>query len=214
VYFSTILFELDLLNDSQLPESDQQQLTDILRNCVSLNELVVVADYGHGMLNDAAIRHICESAPYLAVTSPVSAANLGYHTISRYPRCDFFAVAEHDLRLDRRNRARDVNSLLQELTKQLAAEKSVLTIGSKGCIGFSAADGFVSAPALATRIVDRQGAAEAAFAVSALAAILGLPLEQLAFATNVAGALATASMGNSRFLDELSFRRAVDSLLK
>lgn len=213
-YFSTILFELDFLDDTPLAREEQKELESVLSQQLPDSDLVIVADYGHGMLNDAAIKLICDSQPFLALTSPASAANLGYHTLSRYPRCDFFALAEHDLRLDRRDRETDVNHLLQDLTNQLGAKKSLLTVGSKGCISYSAADGFVTAPALATRIVDRQGAAEAAFAASALPAVLGLPLEQLAFIANVAGAQAAASMGNSQFLDKLSFSRAVASLLK
>ena len=214
VYFSTILFELDYLDDTPLSRDEQNQLERALSQQLRGSDLVIVADYGHGMLNDAAIKLICDSQPFLAITSPASAANLGYHTLSRYPRCDFFALAEHDLRLDRRDRETEVNRLLQDLTTQLGAKKSLLTVGSKGCISYSAADGFVSAPALATRIVDRQGAAEAAFAAAAIPAVLGLPLEQLAFVANVAGAQAAASMGNSQFLDKLAFARAVASLLK
>ena len=104
--------------------------------------------------------------------------------------------------------------MLAELTEQLSAQKSLLTVGSKGCICYSAADGFVAAPALAVRVVDRLGAGEAAFAATSLGAVLGLPLEQLAFLSNVAGAQAVSVMGNSRFLDELSFRRTVESLLR
>jgi hypothetical protein len=50
--------------------------------------------------------------------------------------------------------------------------------------------------------------------MSSLAAVIDLPLEQLAFLSNVAGAQAVSAIGNSQFLDELAFRRAVDSLLK
>ncbi len=213
-YFATILFELDYLDDSPLASAEREQLEARLRDILPDADLVLVADYGHAMLDEAAIGLLCDRASYLAVTTPASAANLGYHTISKYPCADYFALAEQDLRLDRRSRQGDVDGMLAELTEQLSAQKSLLTVGSKGCICYSAADGFVAAPALAVRVVDRLGAGEAAFAATSLGAVLGLPLEQLAFLSNVAGAQAVSVMGNSSFLDELSFRRTVESLLR
>lgn len=213
-YFSTTLFEIDYLDESPVAPATRDQIDANIRDAIAACDLVVVADYGYGMLNETTIQLLCNSAPFLAVTTPASAANLGYHTISQYPRSDFFALAEHDLRLDRRNRQQDLNTLLQELTSRLGARKSLVTLGARGCFAYSPAEGFEEAPAVATRIVDRQGAAEAAFAISALSAVLGFPLDQLAFLANVAGAQAAATVGNSHFLDNLSTARAIESLLK
>ena len=213
-YFATILFELDYLDDSPLAAPERAELDAWLQDTLPDADLVLVPDYGHGMLDEALIGLLCDRAPFLAVTTPASAANLGYHTISRYPRVDYFTLAEQDLRLDRRSRQGDVKPMLTELTEKLGAQQSLLTVGNKGCIGYSPADGFVTAPALAVRVVDRLGAGEAAFAATSVGAFLGLPLEQLAFLCNVAGAEAVSVMGNSRFLDELSFRRTVESLLR
>jgi rfaE bifunctional protein kinase chain/domain len=213
-YFATILFELDFLDDSPLPAAESQHLEQALRDALPTADVVVVADYGHAMLDDPIIQIICEQSPFLAVSTPASAANLGFHTISKYSRADYFALAEQDLRLDRRSREGDVNGMLADLTKKLRARKSLLTVGSKGCVAYSSTDGFVSAPALATRVIDRSGAAEAAFAISSLAAAVESPLDQVAFVSNVAGAHAVAAMGNSRFLEEFAFRRTVESLLR
>lgn len=213
-YFATILFELDFLNDSPLTPQEREQVEQSLAEVLPDADLVVVADYGHAMLDDVIIAKVCELSRQLAVSTPASAANLGFHTISKYPRANYIALAEQDLRLDRRSREGDVNRMLADLTAKLQAQRSLLTVGSKGCVAYERKHGFVSAPALATRVVDRSGAAEAAFAVTSLAAALDVPLEQLAFISNVAGAQAVAAMGNSKFLDEFSFRRAAESLLR
>jgi bifunctional ADP-heptose synthase (sugar kinase/adenylyltransferase) len=214
-YFATILFELDFLDDSPLSATERRQLEQALRSALPNANLVVVADYGHAMLDDSIIQIVVTAlSPFLAVSTPASAANLGFHTISKYPRADYLALAEQDLRLDRRSREGDVNGMLAELSMKLQAKKALLTVGSKGCVAYSSTDGFVSAPALATRVVDRSGAAEAAFAVTSLAAAVESPLDQVAFVSNVAGAHAVAAMGNSRFLEEFAFRRTVESLLR
>ncbi len=213
-YFANTLFELNYLSEAPLADAEVEQLDQWLREMVAQADLVVVADYGHTLLGERSIRTICEHAKYLAASTPANAANLGYHTISQYPRADYLCLAEHDLRLDRRNRSSDLAQLLVQVAQMLQAQKSAVTAGSKGCLCYGPAVGFTQVPALATRVVDRFGAAEAFLCVTSLCAALGVPLDELAFLGNVAGAEAVSVIGNSRFLEEGAFRRHVESLLK
>ena len=112
----------------------------------------------HDAGSERSIRTICERAKYLAASTPANAANLGYHTISKYPRADYLCLAEHDLRLDRRSSSGDLPQLLEQVTQMLQARRSAVTTGSKGCLCYAAEVGFVQVPALATRVVDRFGA--------------------------------------------------------
>lgn len=214
VYFANTLFELNYLDEAPLADAEVDVLDQWLREELAQAELVVVADYGHTMLGERPIRTICRQAQYLVASTPANAANLGYHTISQYPRADYLCLAEHDLRLDRRSRSGDVSQLLVQVAGMLRAQKSAVTIGSKGCLCYGPEAGFVQAPALATRVVDRFGAAESFLAVTSLCAALRVPLEELAFLGNVAGAEAVSVVGNSRFLEEAAFQRHVESLLK
>jgi bifunctional ADP-heptose synthase (sugar kinase/adenylyltransferase) len=213
-YLGIPLFEVDYLDDAPLDAAGRAQLAALLAEALPAADVVLVADYGHGMLDDHTIPLLCDGARYLAVTTPASAANLGFHTISKYRRADHLALAEQDLRLDRRSRRGDAEDMLVEMADRLHAREATLTVGNKGCVCYRAAQGLVAAPALATRVVDRLGAGEAAFAVTSLAAALDFPLDQLAFLSNVAGAAAVAVVGHSRCLEEVSFGRHVESLLK
>lgn len=213
-YFGNTLFELNHLNDERLAGDEVDRLEDLLREEAARADLVIVADYGHTMLEARVVDTICERAKHLAVSTPANAANLGYHIISKYPRADYLCLAEHDLRLDRRNSSGDLTQMLRQVTKLLQAKRSAVTTGSKGCWCYDTETGLVQAPALATRVVDRFGANEAFLAVTALGAGVGLPLDELAFLGNVAGAEAVSVLGNSRFLEEGSFRRHVESLFK
>jgi bifunctional ADP-heptose synthase (sugar kinase/adenylyltransferase) len=213
-YLGLPLFEVDYLDDAPLDAARRAELVDMLAAALPAADLVLVADQGHGMLDDHTIPLLCDTARYLAVTTPASAANLGFHTISKYRRADHLTLAEQDLRLDRRSRCGNAEQMLVEIADRLQAREATLTVGNKGCVCYRPGQGLVTAPALATRVVDRLGAGAAAFAVTGLAAALDFPLDQLAFLSNVAGAQAVAVVGHSRFLDEGSFGRHVESLLK
>jgi rfaE bifunctional protein nucleotidyltransferase chain/domain len=213
-YFATTLFEVDRLNEEPLTEDESRQLDGILQPALPGADLVVVADYGHSLLGESAVRLLSDQSPFLALSAPANAANLGYHTISKYPRANYVALAEQDLRLDRRSRGGSLPEMLVALARDLQTELAAVTVGSKGCLCYSALSGCVQTPAFATRVVDRFGAGEAFLAISSLCARLGFPADELSFLGNVAGAEAVAVLGNSRFLELRTFRRHVESLLK
>ena len=89
-YFGTPLFEINYLNDKALSIADDDKA---VRCAGSDNreayDAVIVADYGHSMLSENARRVICDGAKFVAVNPQVNSANVGYQTISKYPRADF-----------------------------------------------------------------------------------------------------------------------------
>lgn len=213
-YFSIPLFEVDYLDEDPLAEAETAHLRELLEQAVPKYDLVVVVDYGHTMLDQQSVRVLSERAGFLAVSAQANAENLGYHAISKYPRADYVSLAEQELRLECRSRSARLSDMLESVARSMQARTAAVTVGKKGCLCFGPDRGHYQAPALATRVVDRSGAGEAFYAVTALGANLGFPIEVLAFLGNVAGAEAVAVVGNSRFLEEIPFRRHVESLLK
>jgi len=213
-YFGTPLFEIDYLNQEPLATAESDALRELLEREAPQFDLVVAADYGHGMLDAAAVRVLCDVAKFLAVTTQANAANVGYHTISKYCRANYFSLSEHELRLDRKSPAGGLAELLEQVRQELEAENAAVTIGNRGCFCLNAEQRQCTSPALATNVVDRFGAGEAFFALTAIAARAGATLEELAFLGNVAGAEVVAVEGNAAFLDKLAVERHVESLLK
>ena len=213
-YFGTTFFEVDYLNQAPLGNAEADVLNDLIQKTVGKHDLVVVADYGHAMLDGDRVGSLVAGAPFVAVATQANAANIGYHPISKYPRADHFIVSEHELRLECRKPAGDLSPMLASTLGKLNARTAVVTSGSRGCRCTNAAGEQCQAPALATRVVDRSGAGEACLAVTALASVLEMPLEHMAFLCNVAGAEAVSVPGNSSFLQRISFQRHVESLFK
>jgi rfaE bifunctional protein nucleotidyltransferase chain/domain len=213
-YFSLPLFEVDYLDEEPLGEAETGQLCDQLARAVPECDLIVVADYGHTMLGKAPVQVLSDRARFLAVSVQANAGNLGYLTVSKYPRADYLSLAEQELRLECRSRHADLSEMLEHVAQALAARVATVTVGKRGCLCFHSAGGRHGAPALATRVVDRFGAGEAFFAVTAVCAALDFPPELLSFLGNVAGAEAVAVVGNSTFVEKVSFFRHVQSLMR
>jgi rfaE bifunctional protein nucleotidyltransferase chain/domain len=141
------------------------------RTNVAAYDVVIVADYGHGLLSPAAIEEICASAPFVAVNVQANAGNHGFSTISKYPRADFISLSERELRLDARDQQSDVQQLAIKASLTHGG-RVLVTRGEKGCMGVYAGD-YADAPALTTHTVDRTGAGDAVFAITACCAAVG-----------------------------------------
>jgi sugar/nucleoside kinase (ribokinase family) len=152
--------------------------------------------------------------PFLAVNTQSNAGNHGYHTISKYPRADYFCIAENEMRLDARDRRGELRDRVAATARRLGARATAVTRGNKGCLGWSAADGFVEVPALAGKVVDRVGAGDAFLAVTAPCVAQDAPAEVVGFIGNVVGAQAVATVCNRSAVERVSLVRHIEHLLK
>ncbi len=194
-YFFQKLFEVYEMNDV-LSAKDDSSMCGALEELVPKADVVVVVDFGHGMLSARAVSIIVEKSKFLAVNAQSNAGNVGYHTISRYARADHVSLAEGELRLEMRDRHEPVESLVEKLCERQGYRRIVVTQGSRGCLLWSADEGLCRVPAFADKIVDRIGAGDAFLSITGPLSALGAPLTITGFVGSAMGAEAVATVGN------------------
>jgi sugar/nucleoside kinase (ribokinase family) len=176
--------------------------------------LVLVADYGHGAVSSQMVRILCEGAHFLAVNAQSNSGNRGFHTVTRYSRADFVCMAEHEIRLEMRQRNGSIRPMMETLSRDMRAKQVVVTRGRNGCLVADGNADFVAVPAFARSVVDRVGAGDAFLSITAMASVLDIPGEPLGFIGNIAGSLAVETIGNKKAVDKLSLKKNIVSLLK
>jgi len=212
-YLGKKLFEVYNTKSHVMEAAQETAFLDVLDAMLPAYDVVVVVDYGHGLLTDAIIRRICEKARFLAVNTQTNAGNLGYNFISKYPRADFIAIAEPEVRLEHRDYHGDMARLVVETARRLRCPRMIVTRGKRGCMCYDDRDGVTVVPAFSVKIVDRVGSGDALLSLAAPIAAMGLPVELAGFIGNVAGAEACAMMGNKSSVDAVSLYRHITSLL-
>jgi rfaE bifunctional protein kinase chain/domain/rfaE bifunctional protein nucleotidyltransferase chain/domain len=213
-YFFSKMLEVYDMNDTKLDDAGNEQLCATLSETIRDYDLVVVVDYGHGMITPEAIEILCKEAPFLAVNAQSNAANLGFHTISRYPRADFVCIAENEMRLEARNRHAALDQVVLDVSKRLSCEQIIVTRGKNGCLAYREGEGFSEIPALSGQVVDRVGAGDAFLSVAAPCAAGGVPMEVVGFIGNAVAAQAVATVGNRDSVDRNVLFRHIETLLK
>lgn len=213
-YFFSKLFEVYEINDSQIGEDDSRRFCETLRRAVPHQDVVIVVDYGHGMLSKEAIDILCSQSKFLALNVQSNAGNLGYHTISTYPRADFICMTEGEARLETRDRRGDLKKMVRAVSEKMNCDRIVVTRGNNGNLAYDTAQGFVETPALTKHVVDRVGAGDAFLSVTSLLAAKGAPMDIIGFVGNAVGAQAVASVGNRSAIERVPLIRYIETLLK
>jgi bifunctional ADP-heptose synthase (sugar kinase/adenylyltransferase) len=157
---------------------------------------------------------ISDRSRFLAVNTQANAGNRGYNTITKYPNADYACIAEHEVRLEMRDRSGSIKPMMQRIMDTLSLKHFVVTTGKKGCTVLCPDHSFIEVPAFAQKTVDRLGAGDAFFSITALCAFLNCPGEVIAFLGNAAGSMAANIVGNKKPVEKDAMRKYVMALMK
>lgn len=211
-YFFTKLLGVYEIDDQPLDGVNNMKLYKTLSNLLPKYDLVIVIDFGHGLLTEKVIRLLCDKARFLALNAQFNAGNFGYHTISKYHRADYVCMAENEIKVEQRNQWGDLREMILGLSTKLNCGKIVITRGNYGCLCYD--EKFIEIPAFAHRVVDRMGAGDAFLSLTALCMVQEAPMEVIGFIGNVVGAEAVATVGHRKSISRVSLFKHIESLLK
>ena len=206
------LFEVYVMNDEIDPNSSKA-LYARLEAVLPSYDVVIVTDYGHGVVTPEIVSLLCGKSKFLAVNTQTNAANQGFNTVSKYPRADYICISEKELRLDARSRTKDLHAIVTDVSERLSCSRVLVTRGQQGCLCYSQDEGFHHVPAFTQRVVDRIGAGDAVLAVTAACVAQGIPMDVVGLIGNSVGALAVETVGHRGIVSRSALCRHITSLL-
>jgi rfaE bifunctional protein kinase chain/domain/rfaE bifunctional protein nucleotidyltransferase chain/domain len=213
-YSQNKLLELYVMNDRPLAENDERALHNTLDSQLENYDVVIAADYGHGLLTSPIIELLCEKAPFLAVNTQSNAGNRGFNPVSKYKKADYVCLATHEIELETRMREAKLTDLLVEVTQRIQCDHFTVTNGKFGSLHYNTTDDITRVPAFAGTVTDRVGAGDAVLALTSLLVHQGLPWDLIGFVGNLSGAQIVAELGNRVPVDKIPLAKHIISLLK
>lgn len=207
------LFSINHLpNSLSLPEEEMQLFKNKLMESIKEYDMVVLCDFGHGLVNEEVMKIIQEKANYLALNCQTNSANYGMNLITKYKNTNLFTLDQKELRLAFHDPVTSEVELLTQMKELLNATHGFLTQASHGATGIYE-NITAKCPALTLNVKDTVGAGDAFFSMAALCSFLQLPVEVSVFLGNVAGALAANIIGNERPIDKVDLLKYVSTLM-
>ena len=208
------LFEVYHFDDSPLPDSLQGRFDTAIAQVAGDYDLVIVNDFGHGLISDQTIRHLCGKSKFLAVNAQSNSANMGFNLITKYPRADLVCIDRPEAQLAVRSKIADPATIIGDmLPKIMDCKRFALTLGRDGCVIYTRGEEALTIPALTGSVVDLVGAGDAFLALSAPFAAAGAAMTDVGFLGNVAGALKVGIVGHRSSIDRVTLIKSLRGLL-
>ena len=213
-YSSQKLFEIYEIDDCYFNDEQKQVFNNSIAEQIAEHDAVIVADYGHGLLDSSSIETIENKSKFLAVNTQANASNHGFNCVSKYKKADYVCIANRELQLNYRQKHISTLNQVKQLMQEFDYKNVVVTSGVKGSYSCKQGEEVHVTPAFATSVKDRVGAGDAVLAVTSLFVAQNAPADMIGFIGNVVGSQAVNIMGNKSFIEKIPLMKHIVHLLK
>ena len=208
------LFSVNYLQDGEISESMERQVLQRLRREVPRADVVLVMDFGHGLMTKRVRQYLQQKARTLVVNCQTNSNNFAFNLINRrYRRADAFALDSTEIHLAAGSKRISYEKELSSLARGLRSHYGWLTRGSVETLGWSRHGTFVNCEPLAKVVVDTVGAGDAFISLAALGVARKLPLDVITLLGQLAGAEAVGIIGNQKPVSKAGILKGALSLL-
>ena len=209
------LLEVYFFKDGAADNTVDADAADWLAQHAGDYDLVVVPDFGNGLIGDRMIEALCEHAPFLALNTQFNSGNRGFHVATRYRRADFLSLNEPELRLAAQDKFSPIEEVGRRIAERLDVQALAITRGTLGVMLIDRRNDCIhEVPALSTKVVDRIGAGDAFLSMASLLFRGSGDAALAAFGGSVAAALNVQVVCNSNSTQASALLKYVTTLLK
>ena len=209
------LFEVYFMDDSPIDDNLTAQIGKIFEDRGPEFDLVIMTDFGHGMISRGLAKIIAKNSRFLAVNAQSNSANMGFNLVTQYPSADYICIDGPEARLaiaDKFASAADIAKNF--LSPKLNCDKIILTQGMNGCVTFEKDVGTKHIPVFTKTVIDTVGAGDAFLAVTSPLVAAGGLMEHVGFIGNAAGAMKVGIIGHRKSVEKIDLLKFVTALLK
>lgn len=203
------IFEVTECPDNQWDNRDPGDFIYSLKKSAEQSDLLIVADFGHGLFEGKALWSLNYIDTQIALNVQTNSSNYGFNVFTKHKSYDYLSIDLREARLAWNNRSMTPDELIKALPDKNKGFCHSLTLGKNGSYfntEFS--------PAFADQVIDATGAGDAYFAITALLVKAQCPTELIPFIGNVYAGLKTKVVGNKSAITKAALLKALEGILK
>jgi len=209
------LFEVYFFDDSPPDKAFETSLNDLIAERAGDFDLVIVTDFGHGMIMPSTIGVMRDRSKFLAVNTQTNSANIGYNLITRYPGADYVCIDAPEAQLAVEDRTSELEIIVADkLAAKIDCPMINVTFGKHGCVSYDKNNGTIRIPAFTTTVIDTVGAGDAFLAMTSPLVAAGGDIGHVGFVGNAAGAMKVGIIGHRKSIEKVPLVRYITTLLK
>jgi rfaE bifunctional protein kinase chain/domain len=199
------LFEVYEMNDEFIDQSIEHQILEYLDKNLAKYDLVIVQDYGHGLVTEKIIQMLIDKAKFLAINAQINSGNFGYNIITKYHGATYYCLDLSEARFAINSKYLKPEQIPIKLRNITNGQFVAITLGKEGSISCNSSGDIFYSPALRSKTVDTMSAGDSYYALSAPVLLLSNSIQLAALAGNVAGAIKVGVSGMHDLIDKKVF---------
>ena len=208
------LFEVYEMDDNPINKKIENKIFKYLSKNIKKYDLVIVNDYGHGLLTEKLREIICLKSKYLAVNVQINAGNQGYNLVTKYKKAKYYSLDVEEARRAANKKNLNPKNVPGDILKLTGGQSVSLTMGAGGCISSSRGNKkSFYIPSFTNVIVDTMSAGDAYFVISSMMLYLSKSLQISSFTGNLAGAI-TVGVAGCVPIDKSKFFQSINTHFK
>ena len=210
------LFEVHFMEDLPVSGELESSFVARIRELAPAYDLVIVTDFGHGLMTESATRAVTEASRFIAVNAQSNSSNMGYNLVTRYGRANYICVDAPEARLAAGEKYAEVEEILtSNLSRRIDCERFIITHGRHGCVTFDKSrDQVRRIPAFTAQVTDTMGAGDAFLAITSPLVAAGSDMELVGFVGNAVGAMKVGIVGHRQSVEKIPLLKYLTALLK
>tara|TARA_B100002052_G_scaffold174686_1_gene158985 strand:+ start:1540 stop:3111 length:1572 start_codon:yes stop_codon:yes gene_type:complete len=209
------LFEVYTFEDRFIASELEQRILATIAEKAGGFDVVIVTDFGHGLITGSIIKSLQENARFLAINAQTNAGNQGFNLITKYARADYVCIDGGEARLAVGDKYSDLDEIAGDsLPARIDCNNIIVTGGYHGCFTYQTDLGVRRIPAFTKTVVDTVGAGDAFLAITSPLVAAGGHMEQVGFVGNAVGAMKVGIVGHRASIEKIPLVKFLTTLMK
>tara|TARA_Y100000031_G_C8211545_1_gene381223 strand:+ start:136 stop:1656 length:1521 start_codon:yes stop_codon:yes gene_type:complete len=203
------------INDEILSKKQDKIFCKKLKKMIPKYDLVVVSDYGHGLISKKAASLVCSLSKYSALNAQVNAANVGYHSMRNYKNINCVIINENEIRHEMRNKNDKVEFLMKKLSISQNFKDLIVTRGNQGSVLYNKKNKKINyCGAYAKTAVDKIGAGDAMLSIISMCLKYKFDKDLSLLIGSLAAAQSVETVGNKESINKIHILKNLENILK
>ena len=211
---NTYMYEKYEFDDNYISSENEILILNSLKKLASDCDLLVVLDFGHGLITNSIRDYICQNFSNIALNVQKNAGNKGFNSVTKYKSASVVVLNGEEVELEFKQKRMKLEESVEILRKKMSSKIFAITDGANGLI---ITDGktIEKIPALnPNSITDRTGAGDAAFAIISLFSQVTDDILLLGYLGNLAAAMNLTWIANQNVVSKYDLIRFLEFALK
>ncbi len=209
------LFGVYSIKNSEINIVKEKEIISKLKKLINHTDLILVADYDHGLITNDILKILSDSKKFLVINSQLNSTNIGYHTLQKYKSSDVIVINESELRHELRSRTENLKNLILKYSKKTNIRFIIITQGSVGSTLYDNKNKkFTDCPAFANKVVDKIGAGDTFLSILSLALASRINPELSLFFSTIAASINLSFPGNEINVKKNELLKIINHIFK